>query len=346
MESSPNKSSETSSTPKRKQSDDEYSPESQQPQKVHKKMNVPTLVWNEVLEGIRKINNIEQCLSNVMQQMAKSEELEPLRSDIAEIKNSQALIQEKIESIEKRVSDLENDIDELKQSDVEGMISDFDDIKARTQQLSQSNLNNFLIVRHFPVEIKNDRKELLSCVNKIFTTLEFDINPNEYDVMALKVHNKELAFIQIKFSTQLLKSKVINKFRLMKRTKANEPQFFVEMFTGLSTDHSLNGTMISMHNRLTKFNVDLLQAARKHVPNHFDFVFDDADGRILAKNGTSFSTICSNQDISKLVAKIDATKRQRPPPDTSNSSRSLTLRSGRGGTAGNSRGAANTNRGR
>ena len=339
MEAKQHKIDNISNTPKRKQSDTEFSPESSQPQKVQKNMEVSKEDWCEVLSGIRKINNIETTLGNVMQEMAKlakSEELEPLKKDIADIKNSQAVFKEKIENIEERICELESEFDTLKNSEVEELISEFDEIKTCTQQLSQSNLNNYLIIRHFPLEIKNDRNELIATVKKIFTVLEFDIHPNEYDVMALKVRNKDLAFIQVKFATQLLKSKVIQKFRQMKKIKANEPQFVVEMFTGLTVSHPLNGTQITMHNRLTKSNVNLLQAARKHVPDYFDFVFDDTDGRILAKSGNSFNTICTNEDISMLIKKIDETKRRPPPSQDPNTARSS--RSGRGGTVPNTRG--------
>lgn len=310
METDQNLSIRLQDTPKRgKPSDDEYSPSSLQQQKVQKKMDISPEVLTEILAGIRKINGIELNLSNVMQQMARSEELEPLRRDIADIKNSQVIIKEKIESIEKRVSDLENDFDGLKNGDVEGMIEEVDQIRACTQQLSQNHLNNFLIIRHFPLEIKNDRKELLAAVKKIFTILQFDVRENDYDATAMKVHNKDLAFIQLKFSSQLLKGKVLNRFRQMKKLKENEPQFVVEKITGISADHPLNGTIISMHNRLTRNNIELIQAARTHVPNVFDFVFDDAEGRILAKCGNSFKTISSHQEIETLVAKIDQTKR-------------------------------------
>lgn len=91
-------------------------------------------VLTEILAGIRKINGIELNLSNLMQQMGKSEELEPLRRDIADIKNSQEVTKQKIESIDKRMSDLENDFDGLKIGDVEGIIEEVDQIRACTQQ--------------------------------------------------------------------------------------------------------------------------------------------------------------------------------------------------------------------
>lgn len=318
---------EPSNTPKRnKPSDDEFSPESAQPQKVLKKMEISQEEWREVLEGIRQINSISQL-------MAKSEELEPLRQDIADIKNSQIAIKEKIESIEKRVSDLEADFDGLKNDDVEAMISDVEDIKSRTEHFAQINLNNILIIRHFPLEIKSDRTELLSTVKKIFASLQIDITENDYDASAMKVRNMDLAFIQLKFSTQLLKSKVLKKFRQMKKLKENEPSFLTEKYTGLSADHALNGKLITMHNRLTKYNIDLLQAARSHVPKHFDFVFDDADGRILAKSGNTFHNIHTTEDIEILVDKIDKSRsNQRAPPNETN--------------AGSSRGTSQNARGR
>lgn len=170
-------------------------------------MEISQEEWREVVEGIRQINSISQL-------MAKSEELEPLRQGIADIKNSKIAIKEKIESIEKRVSDLEDDFDGLKNEDVEAMISDVEDIKSRAEHLAQINLNNFLIIRHFPLEVKSDRTELLT--------------ENDYDASAMKVRNMDLAFIQLKFFTQLLKSKVLNKFRQMKKLKENEPTFLTE----------------------------------------------------------------------------------------------------------------------
>lgn len=316
MEKSQNTVTASNNTPKRGllNSDEEFSPESTQPQKLQKKMDISSSDWQEVLAGIRKIQSIEHNLTSVMQNMtalAKSEELEPLRNDIAEIKGSQLIIQDKIVSIERRVTDLENEVDSIKNNDVNGIISEVDEIRTCTQQLSQINLNNFLIIRHFPIEIKNDRKELCATVQKIFAELQFDIHPNEYDATAMKVRNKELAFIQLKFSSQLLKSKVLSKFRQMKKIEGNEPNFVVEKLTGLPADHALNGTLISMHNRLTKHNIQLLQTARTHVPKYFDFVFDDADGRILAKSGNSFINIGSTEDIEDLIIKIERTK--RPP---------------------------------
>lgn len=333
-------------TPKRgKPSDDEYSPNSLQQQKVQKKMDINPEVLNEILTGIRKINSIESNLANVMQQMdrnAKSEELEPLRRDIADIKNSQEIFRQKIESIEKRVSDLENDFDGLKNGDVDGMIEEVDQIRACTQQLSQNHLNNYLIIRHFPLEIKNDRKELFAAVNKIFTILQFDICENDYDATAMKVHNKDLAFIQLKFSSQLLKGKVLSRFRQMKKLKENEPQFVVEKITGVPADHSLNGTTISMHNRLTRNNIELLQAARTHVPKFFDFVFDDAEGRILAKCENSFKTVCSHHDIEQLITKIDQTRR---PPQQARQQATANTGPPRRGRSGNTQSSA-SNRGR
>lgn len=319
MENTQKSSVKSKETPKRnKPSDDEFSPETLQ-KNVNKKMDVTSDELKEILAGIRMINNMEQNLASVMQQMpfiAKSEELELLRRDIAEIKTSHELFKEKIESIDKRVSDLENDFDALKNGDVESMANEVEDIRACTQQLSQSNLNNFLIIRHFPLEIKNDRKELLSTINKIFTALQLDIHDNEFDATAMKVRNKDLAFIQLKFSSQLLKSKVLSKFRQLKKISENEPLFIVEKLTGLTIDHVLNGTTITMHNRLTKHNIEILQAARNHVPKYFDFVFDDAEGRILAKCGNSFNTIHSIENIRTLVDKLESSSRpnqQRQP---------------------------------
>lgn len=327
MEVSQNLSIRHQETPKRnKPSDDEFSPETSQQQKVHKKMEISPENLSEILDGIRKINGLELSLSNVMHFMkstAKSEELEPLRVDIAEIKNSQNMIKEKIESMQKRVSELETDLNALKNGDVEGMFEEVDQLRACTQQLSQSNLNNFLIIRHFPLEIKNNRSDIFAAVKKVFTTLQLDIHENDYEASAMKVRNKDLAFIQLKFASQILKSKVLSKFRQMKKIKENEPQLVVEKLTGIPANHPLNGTVISMHNRLTKHNIELLQIARTHVPKYFDFVFDDTEGRILAKCGDSFTPICSTHDIETLVAKSEQTK--RPPPSQQSTSGSSTL---------------------
>lgn len=86
MEKSQNLVFRNQDTPKRgKPSDDELSPEYSQLHKVQKKMEIQPEVLDEILAGIRKINSIELTLANVMQQMVKLQDLEPLQKDISEI---------------------------------------------------------------------------------------------------------------------------------------------------------------------------------------------------------------------------------------------------------------------
>lgn len=291
-------------------SDEENSPSLQQ----HKQQRME---GDQVEALVKKISEFEKYLT-------KLNKLDGIESDVQEIRKSQAETSARLEKIEERVVLLETEMETIKSQQTVGnadeVASEIQHIKSHTQQLAQSNLNNTLIIRNFPSEIQSDKKVMDLVVSNIFRTLELDVHENEYDATAIKVRNKDIAFIQLKLSSQLLKNKVLMKFRHMKKAAKDEPPFILDKLMKLSEKHELNGTMISMQNKLTKYMYELLQSARKHSPSHFDFVYDDPDGRILAKIGNRFHTISSHEDVAGLVKMVNVDKSHKQKPEATSSS--------------------------
>lgn len=294
-------------------SDEETSPIVQQQKQQRMELNDDQMTL--FFDGLKKISELYH-ITELNQ--AKLNKLDGIESHICEIRKSQTAITEKLESIEGRVASLEGDMEAIKNqqssSGVDQVVSEVQRIQSHTQQLAQSNLNNILIIRHFPAEISSDKQTMNSVITNIFNTLELDVHQNDYEASAIKLRDKNIAFLQMKFSSQLLKNKVLNKFRHMKKSITNEPPFIIDKLMVLPVDHELNGTAISMQNKLTKYNFDLLKSARKHAPSHFDFVYDDPDGRILARVGNRFHTIRNEEDIAELVHQINANRATKKPP--------------------------------
>lgn len=143
--------------------------------------------------------------------------------------------------------------------------------------------------------------------------------------------------MSIKIASDSTKIKVLKKFKAMKNDPNLGTSLLVEKHTTLAPNHPLNGIKLSMANKLTAFNVDLINKARNFAPSHFDYVFDSPDGTIKAKIGKDSrpEIIRCEEDIARLVADIE--KNRRKPPNSTTRQSPVSLRSsqrGRGGRGG------------
>lgn len=274
---------------KKRTAEDAFSPPAlKQPEKIRKKMEITEEHWGKIMEAFDNINSMKNTMESIR------EELAPLRKAVEDVENRVKRLEEEHVATSKtkeRIVEYEREVEQ---------------VKSDTQQIK---LNNYLIVRHFPLKLKEDKNELNRTINRLFNILQLDIQTMDYETTAFKVRNKDLSFVQIKFATQMMKAKVLNKFRQTRKNSDDNIQLLVENLTGLPTNHQLNGQLITMQNKLTRSNVELLKAARIHTrksssePGVFDFVYDDAEGKIIAKRGDEFIKIDSLKDIEDLVAK-------------------------------------------
>lgn len=284
----------TQETPKRsRQSDSESSPTSQKPEKLQK------------MEFTSE--QIQQILQAATQLPALLIEIAELNKINREFRDNQEKMAEQINNIHSRVQNLEDDVSELKQQPPNQVEEQIEELKVQSQQLHQSSLNTTLLLRNFPIEMKTDKTALALALSNTFKILELDIKSEDYEATAIKVRGKELTFIQLRFASEIMKVRVIKKYREMRKSSTDEPTLLMEQITPIPHDHELNGKMLMVQNKLTKHNFDILKAARAIVPSHIEFVYDTPEGKILAKVGDEMRELRSEQDIYVIEQENTAT---------------------------------------
>jgi hypothetical protein len=298
--------SNTPKNSKRNLSEDEISPDSLQ-QKKTVKMNLNPEQVQSMLESINLIPEMSRQIKD----------FQSIKETVSDIQKTQHVIVAAIDTIKERVQALEEEVSVLKQHPPSEVLDDIasqvSEVRKENQYLHQLSLNNVLMMRFFPIEVKTDNVMMENALRKIFATLEIEMNPNEYEAHAIKVRNKNLAHIQVKFSSSLLKTKVLKKFREVKKasTNASEPgPFLMERLMSIPSSHDLNGKFLTMQNKLTRANFDLLNAARKYAPSHFEFVYDSPEGIIMARAGGQVHQLFDENDIMELVEKIEEDKKK------------------------------------
>lgn len=286
---------------KRERSDDEVSPKSTQEAKQTK------------ME--------ERTMEVILAKLEKLDHLEAIQNDIASMKAAQTEFFSSLKSLGKKVDNLEKDVKLIKDSqNSDETMKEVKRIQRKNNTLEQSLVNDRIIIRNLPLSVYENKSLMKSTVCKILTTLDLDINEDAYDAYAIKVNSKMCANIVMRFVSTLLKVRVIKKFRGMRRERGNDCPWLVENIVEIPNDHHLNGKQITIANKLTSANADLIQQARKHVPSHFNFVFDTPEGLIMVKINDKFHKIEAEDDIEQLIgsttAKRDESNSQQTPATT------------------------------
>jgi hypothetical protein len=269
---------------KRGRSDDEISPNSRQEHK-----SIKMSISEDELKGL---------ITNVAVMMKTLET----------IKTSQDNFTAAFMKMDTRMTDLETKVDQIK------VACETDDLREQIHMLQrenstlkqsakQSEVNNIAIIRNLPLEIVGDDESTSKIIQSVLRTL--NVSSVYFEAEAYKARDKKTANITVTFTSAQSKSKVFQKFRKLKNDKVNGSSLLVEKHVNLANEHFLNGKMIMIANKLTKFNADLVKKARDYVPSHFDYVFDSYDGTIKAKIGDKFSTIHDEDDIKQLVEEIE-----------------------------------------
>lgn len=301
--------------PKRDLSEDEISPDSKRKEKVTKMVLSDT--------------DLENLVANVAAIMKNTE---TMNANIDEIKLSQNKLAESFNNMHVRVTDLEKKVDDLRESrEIEVLRHELKVIKGQFHALEQSGANNKLFVRNLPLEVIENEETTENVIKSIMNVIGM---PHAYyEAEPRKAPNNQTANVLLTFATDATKSKVMRKFKALKNDKARGSALLVEKHITLARDHTLNGVKVSMANKLTAFNAQLIKEARKFAPSHFEYVFDSPEGLIKVKitNDTSPVTIRCEEDLRKLVEKIENDRRKQPHSSARTSPITTRANAARGG---------------
>lgn len=295
-------------TPKRPRDTDDISPESKQ-----KSKEVKAMTSNEEIKQFMKAMNDNMSAMN-----AKLNAFDDIREDLSQIKKENADFKKSLREVNQRVQKVEEHIEMLNDNDEKlagDLKREIQALKVQNNTLEQSHMNNAVIIRNLPKDMKDDQ-DIVTAVKNIFSALQIDVNEDEFEAYAYDAYNKKTANINVKFSSIKKKKYLVKRYRESKKTES-EPLLLVNKIVGLPIDHELNGKSISISNQLTQYNTKLLQFAREYVPSHFAFAFDTIDGIIKVKVGDSFRKVSSIEEIEHLVSnnagtsKLKASKRSQ-----------------------------------
>lgn len=259
----------SSETPKRKQSDDEISPSLVRDQK---RIKMPV---NE--EEFRKQTDMIAALSK---KLDKLDMLDSMKLEIGEIKASQDELCNSFKGMEKRVENLERDVGELRESKViEELQGEIKQLSMKNNALetkvkemssqSESYNNDTMIIRNLPLDVCDNDGRLLEVIDKVFAALNMPLNFTHYTATTKSVQGKNSARATIKFSSAMLKAKVIRQFRAIRNAENYDGELLVERVLQLPVGSPLNGVHLAMSSVLTKHNVELIKHARTFVKSHF-----------------------------------------------------------------------------
>lgn len=287
-------------TPKRPLEFDEISPGSQQETK-------------KMTSELEQLKNMFENQMTLMKEMAGT--IESIQKDVISIKSTNEKFQERLVAVEERVTKTEEEVEVLKNDGkrhVEETKMELEAIESKFHAYDQSLLNNQLIIRNLPGEIKDSRNSMNTAIERIFQALEIDLNENDYEAYAVANSNKNIACIHMKFASTMLKTRVVKKFREM-RKRIDDTPFIVEKLIGLPTEHELNGKLITISNKLSQHSTKVLQYARKSTPAPFDFVYDTPDGNLMVRFSGKAHRIDSCEEVDKLVGIAEKAKSKQPP---------------------------------
>lgn len=286
-------------TPKRSREDDSISPASTQRDKDQK---MSTLIESDVLA-------LRQLFTDFGVMKSEFAVIRSMKDDITEIKESQQKYLKKVEDIERKIESLEHEVDALKERGIgDDAEQELDELRKKNHAVEQAMINERLTIRNLPIEIREKREDVQTTVERIFNILQLDINSHDYEAYATPTPNRKLAKIELKFSSAMLKARVLRKFRESKRAITDDSPFIVERLIQLPSDHELNGKLISISNKLTPHNAQLIKSARKLSPSHFDFAYDSPEGVIFVKVGERSHRIMDESDIMMLKEDIEKSR--------------------------------------
>lgn len=248
----------------------------------------------------------ELFMKLMMSVEAVSVKIEAIQTEVTIVKKTQMEIKESLVSLEKKVENLDMSVENVRESPVYEEISEnLRKIKTKAYALDQASLNDRLIMRNLPAEITKDKSMMNAVVKKIFASLDVEINDTQFEAFATKAKDEKSANIVMKLSSEMLKSEVVRKFRKVKKEGVS---LLVNKVANISKNHHLNGKQVMIANKLSSYNFQLMQTARKHVPSHFDFVFDTPESSIMVKIGNNFYQIENEEDIECLIENIEKKK--------------------------------------
>lgn len=283
------------STPKRGREDDTISPTSEQKEKNQK---MSTFTEKDRLALMQMCSEFSSVKADIAA-------IKAIKEDVAEIKETQSKYLASIEAMESQVERLQRDVDMLKESGVGNTESELLELRRKNHSMEQLLMNERLVIRNLPIEIKEKKEEVPALVERIFTVLNLDVDCDDFEAYATPTPNKKLAKIEVKFSSAMLKARVLRKFRDVKRRSTDDSPFIVEKIVGLPNDHELNGKLLSITNKLTPHNAQLIKSARKLSPSHFDYAYDSPEGVLFVKIGEKSHRIDDESDIQLLKEEVE-----------------------------------------
>lgn len=232
-----------------------------------------------------------------------------VQKDVVHIKISQEAESEKFETFKKKIEDIETSFETLRESTLcEKIIEDVTEIKKTTLSLDQEMRNDRLVLRNLPLEVCDNKSSMNSAIHKVFSALQLDINDTQFEAFSTKALDRKSANIVMKLSSSIQKSAIIQKYRQSKQQRSS---LLVSKVFKLPQNHSLNGKLIVVANKLSSSNAQLMQNARKYVPSHFNFVYDTPDSKIMVNIGDKFHKIENNHDIANLIGIIDDNRQKQ-----------------------------------
>lgn len=286
-------------TPKRIRDDDTISPESLQKTKerVIRMASTSDEQFKQIIDSLNEINASQKSMEANISQMMKEN---------AEFKQSICEIDQRVKEVEKKIEKI-NMIDEESSNEMKSKLLA---LEAQNNILHQKQLNCNVTIHNLPKHVKEGSENVKKVMQNIIDDLRLNIQPTDYDAYAIETKKKDLAMINVRFESLKMKKMFTEKVRAYKRDK-NESHLLVEKIIEIPEDHPLNGKKITVTNHLTAYNFMLLQYARKFVPSHFLYAFDNDDGIIKVKIGQSFEKITSTVEVDKLVSKVEADKNKK-----------------------------------
>jgi hypothetical protein len=240
-----------------------------------------------------------------------SSQYSEINSKISEVTKFQEKLSESFGDISKRVSVLEENVESIVErgKNCDGIQAQIAEVAKECSVLNHAMDNDRIIIRNLPVEIHRNQMKMNSIVKKILSTLKTDINDTQFETFSEHHREEKSANIVVKFSSAMLKTQVVRKYRAVrKELDINDSPFKVEKLVDLAPNHHLHGKTVSITNKLSKKNTELIHHARKFVGSYFDFVYDSPEGSIIIKNKDKFHQIKHEEDIAELIKGIQFKK--------------------------------------
>lgn len=251
----------------------------------------------------------EKIIRRLMESVdALTKKYDLIQEEVSSIKSSQNKLIETQSALNVRVDNIEKNLQNWRHAHERDEIKEeLEEVKKKNDALFMAQGNDRIIMRNFPLEIQSDQQKIRNVIHKVLNVLKIDVSGSHFEAFSVKAADKESANIVVKFSSSMMKSQVVKRYREAKKIKPFD-SLRVDNLTELAQSHHLSGKSVMISNKLNNHSTRLIFNARKYVNSHFDFVFDSPEGNIFAKVGGSFHKIETDSDIEKLVKKINYEK--------------------------------------